>query len=91
MYTYRFDFDWGECWYVSEVDFNWDVEYWCKVLARHIHFFRVKIADVKPVEIITTVEISKEGLYVGLLSVSDNFVHVMLHGKADYSWRVEEL
>lgn len=88
---YRFDFDWGESWNVAEKDFNWDVEYWCKVMARHIHFFRVKIAEVKPTELITTVEISYNAVYFGIVSVSDNFVHVVLRNNVEYSWRVEEL
>lgn len=88
---YTFAFDWGETWTVTEDDFNWDVEYWCKVMARHIHFFRVKVAEVKPVSLITTVELSGGCEYFGLVSVSDNYVHVILHGNVEYCWRVEEL
>lgn len=89
--NYTFDFEWGETWTVTEIDFNWDVEYWCKVLARHIHFFRVKIAEIKPVTLITTCMISHNNKYVGLVSVSDNYVHVLLYGDTEYCWRVEEL
>lgn len=88
---YTFSFEWGETWTVSEDDFNWDVEYWCKVLARHIHFFRVNVAEVKPVNLITTADISLDGQYVGLVSVSDNYVHVILHGDCEYCWMVKEL
>lgn len=88
---YRFDFDWGESWNVAEHDFNWSIEYWCKVLARHIHFFRVKIAEVKQVELITTVEISCNAVYLGIVSVSDHYVHVILRSNIEYCWRIEEL
>lgn len=88
---YTFAFDWGETWTVEEDDFTWNVEYWCKVLARHIHFFRVKIAEVKSVELITTVEISRANKYVGIVSVSDNYVHVIVDGYPDFCWRIEEL
>ena len=88
--NYTFSFDWGETWTVTEDDFNWNVEYWCKVLARHIHLFRVKIKEIKPVDIITFVSICCGDDYKGLVSVSDNYVHVVLD-KAETCWRVEEL
>lgn len=89
--NYTFEFEWGETWTVTEIDFNWDVEYWCKVLARHIYFFRVKVAEIKSVTLITTGMISSNNKYVGLVSVSDNYVHVILHGNVEYCWRVEEV
>lgn len=88
---YTFAFEWGETWTVTEDDFNWDVEYWCKVMARHIHFFRINMKSVNHDELITTVMINCNNDYVGLVSVSDNYVHVILHGNIEYCWRVEEL
>ena len=88
---YTFAFDWGETWTVAEDDFTWNVEYWCKVLARHIHFFRVNVAEVKPVNLITTVELSRGNEYFGLVSVSDNYAHVLLNGNVEYCWMVNEL
>ena len=88
---YLFHFEWGECWTVTEEDFTWDVEYWCKVVARHIYFYRVNIAKVKPDNLMNTVELSRGGEYFGLVSVSDNYVHVILDGEGKYCWRIEEL
>lgn len=89
---YQFDFDWGESWIVTENDFEWDRDYWYKVLARHIHFFREKVREVKPVELTTSVMVIRKGEYKGIVSVSDNYVHVIMHDPDyDYCWRVEEL
>lgn len=75
---YQFDFDWGESWNVTENDFDWDRDYWYKVLARHIHFFRVKVREVKPLDLITSVMVIQKGEYKGIVSVSDNYVHVIM-------------
>lgn len=88
---YLFNFEWGESWVVSDENFEWSEEYWLKVLARHIHFFREKVRDVKPVSLITSVEIWRDEDYIGLLSVSDNYVHAIMNGEDKASWRVEEL
>lgn len=88
---YTFAFEWGETWTVTEDDFNWDIEYWCKVMARHIHFFRINMKSVNHEELITTVMITCNNDYVGLVSVSDNYVHVILHGNVEYCWRIEEV
>lgn len=88
---YFFHFEWGECWTVTEEDYTWDVEYWCKVLARHIHLFRINMKTLNHDELITSVEISCNNEYIGMVSVSDNYVHVLLHGNKEYSWRVDEL
>ena len=89
---YQFDFDWGESWIVTENDFEWDRGYWCKVLARHIHFFREKVKEQKSVEMITCVQINHDSDYIGLVSVSDNYVHIILNGPSiELCWRVDEL
>lgn len=88
---YTFEYEWGETWTVAEDDYDWDAEYWCKVAARHIHFFRVNVAKAKPVNLITTVMITCGNEYIGLVSVSDNYVHVILHGDVEYCWMVKEL
>lgn len=86
--NYTFNFEWGEIWTVTEEDFNWDVEYWCKVLARQIlHYRNVSKSD----KLITTVMIFSSDEYVGVVSGSDNFVNVILHGRPEYCWRVDEL
>lgn len=92
---YQFDFDWGESWIVTENDFEWDREYWYKVLARHIHFFREKVKEQKSLDLITTVQVYRisqvcrdrdymglvyrDSDYMGLVSVSDHYVHVIMN------------
>lgn len=88
---YTFAFEWGETWTVAEDDFNWNVEYWCEVLARHIHFFRENNVEVKQDNLLTIVQISMGSDYFGIVSVSDSYVHVILNGEVEYTWRVEEL
>lgn len=89
---YQFDFDWGESWIVTEKDFEWDREYWWKVLARHIHFFREKVREVKPVALITSVVVWHNDLYKGIVSVSDNYVHIIMKDPEEEScWLVSEL
>ena len=89
---YTFEFDWGESWIVTENDFEWDREYWYKVLARHIHFFREKVREVKPVDLITSVVVWHNDFYKGIVSVSDNYVHVIMKDPEEEScWLVSEL
>ena len=73
---YKFDFEWGESWIVEETDFIWDREYWYKVIARHIMFFREKTENES---LITVCAIDHDGDYIGLVSVSSNYVHVIGH------------
>ena len=89
---YQFDFDWGESWIVTENDYEWDREYWYKVLARHIHFFREKVKEQKILDLITTVHVYRDHDYMGLVSVSENYVHVIMNDPRDeLCWLVEEL
>lgn len=89
---YGFDFEWGESWTVSEKDFEWDREYWYKVLARHIHFFREKVKVAKPVDLITSVSVYHNGTYIGMVGVSDLFVHVIMNDPhEEICMRVDEL
>ena len=73
---YKFDFEWGESWIVEEKDFDWDRDYWFRVLARHIVFYREKTARKN---LITYVGIDMDGDYMGIVAVSDNYVHIILH------------
>lgn len=77
--VYKFDFEWGESWIVTESDFEWDRYYWFKVLGRHIHFFREKVKDVKKLDVITMCYIYRGDDYVGAVSVSDNYLHIFFH------------
>ena len=89
---YQFEFDWGESWIVTEKDFEWDREYWYKVLARHIHFFREKVREVKNVDLITSVVVWHNDLYKGIVSVSDNYVHIIMKDPEEENcWLVSEL
>ena len=89
---YQFEFDWGESWIVTEKDFEWDREYWYKVLARHIHFFREKVREVKTVDLITSVVVWHNDLYKCIVSVSDNYVHVIMKDPEEENcWLVSEL
>ena len=96
---YKFEFDWGESWFVTENDFEWDREYWCKVIARHIHFFREKEREVKSLDLITTAMVFYNEEYKGLVSVSDNYVHVIMKDpehegclmSQESCWMVDEL
>ena len=89
---YQFDFDWGESWIVTENDFEWDREYWYKVLARHIHFFREKVKEQKPVDLITGVTVCHDGDYMGIVTVSDHYVHVIMNDpRVELCWLVDEL
>ena len=89
---YQFEFDWGESWIVTEKDFEWDREYWYKVLARHIYFFREKVREVKTVDLITSVVVWHNDFYKGIVSVSDNYVHVIMKDPEEENcWLVSEL
>lgn len=86
---YQFVFEWGEEWQVSEDDFLWDAMYWFKVLARHIDYYR---KNVNCKDLITTVYIYIDKNYHGILSVSDNYVHVILSDPhVEECLRVDEL
>ena len=89
---YRFEFEWGESWTVSETDFDWNREYWYKVLARHIHFFREKVKEVKHVDMVTGVTVFHNETYIGIVGVSDNYVHVFMNDPhEEICMRVDEL
>ena len=86
---YQFIFEWGENWTVTEDNFLWDAIYWFKVLARHIDYYR---KNTKCKDLITTAYIYVGKDYHGIISVSDNYVHV-IYDYFDYKicWRVDEL
>ena len=89
---YQFDFDWGESWTVKENDFEWDPEYWYKVLARHIQFFREKVKEQKSLDLITPVYVYRDHDYIGIVSVSDHYVHIIMNdSREELCWLVEEL
>ena len=89
---YQFDFDWGESWIVTENDFEWSREYWYKVLARHIHFFREKVKEQKKLDLITVVQVYHDREYMGLVSVSDHYVHIIMNDpRVELCWLVDEL
>ena len=77
--VYKFDFEWGESWCVSESDFEWDRDYWFKVLGRHIHFFREKVKAVKQLDVITACYIYRGEDYIGSVSASDNYLYIIVH------------
>ena len=90
---YCFEFDWGETWIVRNHDLEWNREYWWKVVANHIHYFREKIRLVKVPSILTSVSIYLENSnYIGMISVSDNYVHGIINDEPnEFCWRVEDI
>ena len=90
--VYKFDFEWGESWIVFESDFEWDSRYWFKVLGRHIQFFREKVKAVKQLEVITVCYIYRGEDYIGTVSVSDNYLHIVVHvPEIQDSMRLDEI
>lgn len=86
---YQFIFEWGENWTVTEDNFLWDSVYWFKVLARHIVYYR---KNVECTDLITTAYIYIGKDYHGIVSVSDNYVHVIVSDPdTEICWMVNEL
>lgn len=86
---YQFVFEWGENWTVTEDNFLWDGIYWFKVMARHIAYYR---QNMKCTDLITTAYIYIGKDYHGIVSVSDNYVHIITRDPDnEICLRVDEL
>lgn len=79
---YRFEYDWGESWEIMGDNFDWDNDYWFRIIARNIDYYRSHTTNT--LEVITCCGLYRvvedDCEYVGMVSVGEHGAHLIFRG-----------
>lgn len=80
---YQFKYEWGETWEVTVDNFDWDNEYWFRIIARNIEYYRSHTTNT--LEVITCCGLYRvvedDCEYVGMISAGDHGAYLIFRGE----------
>lgn len=79
---YQFEYEWGESWEVSADNFDWDNDYWFRIIARNIEYYRSHTTN--KLEVISYCALylvdEDDPEYIGMISVGDHGAYLIIRG-----------